>query len=348
MKRRIKRVISFFLYITGMTPLFLKSQLLRKKTFIVLLYHKVRRPEDLFEAAISPENFENQMRFLSEKFHVVSIKEVLEAKERRQIPKKPLAAITFDDGYRDNLQVAYPILKRYALPATFFLATGSIGNKEPMWTSRVEAMFKDAPNSKLILQTLSPPRDFELAGDHERLKACYEIKNEMKRVPESQRLLILEELERKTSFASSNYRETESEMLSWEEVRQLAQDPLVEIGSHSVSHRMFANLSLEELRSELAESKKKIEAEIEREVHFLSYPGNSYNRDVERCAKEAGYKAAFVVNQSFSSFDEDPFSLKRVHVEDGPLYVFQAEISLLLQFIRSWLDKFFSKKKFPR
>jgi len=108
-------------------------------------------------------------------------------------------------------------------------------------------------------------------------------------------------------------------------------------------HRMPP--SYEEIRKELEESKEKIEAEIGRQVHFLSYPGNSYNPAVQKLSEQTGYRAAFAVDQSLTSFGEDHFTLRRIHVEDEPLHVFQAEISLLLPFLRSLFFGLVRKKR---
>ncbi len=338
MKRRIKEWVCLFLYVTGITPLLLRLRFLDRGKILILLYHRVRNPEDGYEAAVSPARFEEQLGFLRERFQVVSLTQALEMKKKSEKSVKPLAVITFDDGYRDNWEAAYPILKRYSLPATFFLAAGSIGNEAPMWTSRVEALFRETPRQTLTLETLSSPRTFELGSREERMKVCYEVKNEMKNVPDNRRQVILEELEEKASDPSLRLEEIHSEMLSWDEVRRLAEDPLVEIGSHSMSHRMLANLPPPEILSELEESKRKIESEIGREIRFLSYPGNSYNEKVQELAQRAGYQAALAVGRSVTSFQENDFSLKRVHVEDGPRYVFQAEICQVLSFLRSFFN----------
>ena len=341
MKQQIKYFLSFLLFITGITPLYLRLRLLNKRQIFVLLYHRIRKAEDPFEAAVSPENFERQLRFLKNNFEVVPLREALERKARNRTSKRPLAVITFDDGYLDNIKVAHPILKRHALPATFFLAAGSIGNEEPMWTSRVETIFKNTPVRNLALATLSKLRHYELDSPDERMRVCYEVKREMKEVPDERRQAILEELEAKAGPVERG--ELQSEMMSWEEARRLASDPGVEIGSHSVSHRMLANLSDEAIRGELEESKRVIEREIGRPVRFLSYPGNSYDERVKKQACVTGYQAALAVDQAITGFEEDPFSLKRLHIEDGPLHLFQAELALLFP-----LPKFFTNRRNSR
>lgn len=335
MKQKIKRMLSFICYYTGITPLVFYLLFRKKDKILVLLYHRVCEPEHPFKAAVSPAHFEEQIEFLRKHFKVVSVREALGAMDQREIPNRPLAVITFDDGYRDNFETAYPLLKKYSLPAAFFLAAGSIGNQEPIWTSRVDLLFKNTSQEDLTLGTLSPPRRYQLGSLQERMKVCHEVKNEMKKVPEAGRQVILKELEEKAGSLLQEDPEKDSEMLSWEEVRHLAEDPLVEIGSHSLSHRMLANLPPDEVTRELEESKRMIEAQIGRGIDYLSYPGNSCNPGVQKLAERAGYRAAFAVDRSLSSFKEGRFALKRIHVEDGPLHFFQAEAALILSFLRS-------------
>lgn len=348
MRKKIKRILCFLLALVGITQFIFYLCFRRRNKILVLLYHRISKPEDPFEPAVSPVRFDKQMQFLQNYFNVVSVQEALshmaERQEaERQEAEKPLAVITFDDGYRDNLENAYPILKKYSLPAVFFLATGSIGDGEPMWTSRMEIIFKNARVSELTLESLDPRRSFELGDGYERMKVCYEIKSAMKKVPDERRQMILKEIEEKIGLVVDPFESDPSEMLSWEEVKQLASDPLVEIGSHSVSHRMLTQIPTEEVQWELEESKSKIESEIGRKVDYLSYPGNSYNDFVREAAEQAGYRAAFAVDRTLTRFNEDRFALKRVHVENEPFETFLAEISLILPFFRSWFG--FRKRK---
>ncbi|MBI4550554.1 MAG: polysaccharide deacetylase family protein [Candidatus Omnitrophica bacterium] len=335
MRRAIKKLLPAVFEASGWNARELGSLFSAGGRVLILLYHRVRRPEDIYEAAVSPENFELQMKYLAGNFEVLSLADSMRLMEREETPGKPPAVITFDDGYRDNWQTACPILKKYGLPATFFIATGSMGNREPMWTSRVEFLFAKAPVRTLVLETLPSRESLDLREPGRRQYVCHWVKNEMKKVPEERRRLILEELEQKSGVRPpENF--TGPEMLDWDEVRLMAHDPLFEIGSHTVSHRMLAHLSTEEVRHELEASKKAIEAETGRTARFLSFPGNSHDGRTRRLAREAGYEAACAVGQALCSYDADPFELKRVHIEDGGLGHFRAQISLLMERARGW------------
>src|SRR4030095_15624021 len=105
--------------------------------FAILLYHRVNPDSDPFFPAVSVNVFEAQMRYLTTNFLVRSLNEILRRLRQGKGIEPLTIAITFDDGYRDNYSFAYPILKKYQLPATVFVATGFIGTEGLMWNDRV-------------------------------------------------------------------------------------------------------------------------------------------------------------------------------------------------------------------
>ena len=102
-------------------------------TAIILLYHRIAEPEhDIYKLSVSPENFENQLIYLSEKFKIISLSELANSLKSKRLNKDCLI-ITFDDGYADNLYNALPILEKHGIPATIFVITGKIGDSTPFF-----------------------------------------------------------------------------------------------------------------------------------------------------------------------------------------------------------------------
>ncbi len=335
MSRQLKRLFCFFLYALGITPFLFRRIFKSGNPALVLLYHHICKPGSPFEPAVPPAEFEKQMRFMKKHFELISASELVTRIEKGRVSSRPAAVVSFDDGYRDNYEAAWPVLSRYGIPAIIFLATASIGTGEPIWTSRIDSLFRKTGASSLTLENLPGKKNFELKDVYHRMKVSYEVKKEMKDVSDSRRQVILQELEEKIGGSGAAEDETD-EMLSWDEVRRLLEDPLIEIGSHTVTHRMLDHLEADEIKEELLESKAKIEAETGRKIDFLSYPGNSYNTTVLGVAREAGYRAAFAVDHGLTDFSQDRFALKRLHVQDEPIYVLLAEITLVLPAIRDW------------
>ncbi len=337
--RHLKRILALALYATGITRLVFFWQFKIRKKILVLLYHEIRPPRNRFEAAVSPDNFERQIRFVRRHFEIIPVSRMMEFMVGRVKIRKPVAVITFDDGYKDNFTTAYPILKKLGAPAIIFTTVGSVGNKNRMWTSVVEDLFGRTPKKEVELSSLPSGRVFEWPDEgEEKLRACHEIKAEMKKVPDTVRQAILDELRAKLEVQEDSCGSGE-EMLSWDDIRELGKGPLIEIGSHSLTHRMLAKLPSAEMIYELRESGKKLREEAGIEVRYVSYPGNSYNAEVQKCAADAGYQAGFAVDRRLNGLNENRFGLRRVHIEDDPMYVFQAEISLLVPFIYSVCGK---------
>ncbi len=131
MSKFIKKVVSNFLYYSGITNfslIFLKKF---KKRIIILTYHRVDSKKSF--PGVSIEEFKRQIEFIRRNFEIVSLREVCDYFEGKISLRSTVVAITFDDGYRDNYLYAYPILKRFGIKATIFLPTDFIGTDRRFW-----------------------------------------------------------------------------------------------------------------------------------------------------------------------------------------------------------------------
>ncbi|WP_073088893.1 polysaccharide deacetylase family protein [Selenomonas ruminantium] len=205
---------------------------------LVLNYHKI--DYTFISLAVRPEDFENQMKYLRDNgYHTITPDELYDALAGNgQLPENPVM-ITFDDGYEDNYNNAYPILKKYGFKATIFVVTGFL----------------------------------------DRHKKGY---------------------------------------LSWDQAREMNKNG-INIESHTVNHRSMTDLTDDELRAELVDSKKKAETELGHAVNYIAYPTGTYNLHIAQMVKEAGYKAAFTIKYGNVDKASNIFALERVpifHTED--------------------------------
>lgn len=122
-------ILSFLLYFSGIMALyvFLRRKYLKRHIAIVLMYHRISDNGDDPDMTISTKNFERQMLYLKKNFNIVSSDEIVDGYMRNSRLGKDIVAITFDDGFKDNYTDAYPILRKYNIPATIFIATDYIG-----------------------------------------------------------------------------------------------------------------------------------------------------------------------------------------------------------------------------
>jgi peptidoglycan/xylan/chitin deacetylase (PgdA/CDA1 family) len=208
---------------------------------------------------VDPRTFERQMAFLAAERRVVALSALVEEIARGDTPAAGTVCITFDDGYRDTLTVAAPILERYRLPATLFLATGYVERREAQWSDRLHWLSLPASERRRLHAQLLE------ASHEERTRVLAEFKAPAK----PPRLMI-----------------------DWDEVRSLVRrHPRFEIGGHSRDHL--------DLTRHPGEARAQIEgcaADLRRELgagerHF-SYPYGRWDADTRRAVIETGWRSA--------------------------------------------------------
>lgn len=229
--------------------------------------------------------FERQVRLLARAGTVVPLGPALQRlAEGRRLPRRAVA-ITFDDGYRDNLEHAVPVLERLGLPATFFLVPGLLSRRVAAWWELTgwavggaagDAVWDDAPL----------PRD-----PRERRRFTLALNERLKRLTRAERECRVAELALATrpspAFPGDLF-------LDWEGARELAARGF-EVGSHTASHPILANEAPEEQARELSDSRRELEDRLGRSVPLLAYPNGTtrdYDRHTLAAAAEAGYSHA--------------------------------------------------------
>lgn len=273
----------------------------------ILYYHRVNEENDPFFPAISTKLFEQEMRYLARHYKVVSLAELLRRLETGE--GEDVVAITFDDGYADNCTDAFPVLKRYGLPATIFLTTGSIDSGEPMWFEVLAGALKETSRESIDLE-IDIPRRYWLRSEQERLDANGAIYSLLRQMPDAGRAewmgRILPELGQKQSMRGGR-------MLSWDQVRRMKADG-IDFGGHTVNHPFLSRLPAELAYREVSECKRRIEEELQQPVAFFAYPSGReedfgmWNKEIVR---RAGYQAAVTTIWGMNYRDTDPMELRR-------------------------------------
>ena len=228
---------------------------------------------------------ERQLRWLKRRFSIVPLRSlVAAAKAGDALGSK--VALTFDDGLRSNVAVAYRILHRLALPATFFVCPGLVDRGAWLWTH--EACRR--------LARLEPAARRELATEWQAPAGVEAFVEWMKTLALAARRRVEARLHQATpSFVPTAAERGECDLASWQELRRL--DPaLVTIGSHTLSHAILPGVPADELEVEVRDSRRRLERGLERPVEFFSYPNGDHNADTDACVRRH-YRAA--VTSSF-------------------------------------------------
>ena len=308
---------------------------------LILLYHRVAAPAtDPQLLAVTPERFADQMAHLSRHFEVVSLHELVSRMPNGGTGSR-LAAVTFDDGYADNLSHAKPILDSCKVPATVFVATAALATGSAFWWDELEQLLLHPSllPSSLKLEIDGRVFEWDLGPDAEYTNADFAAHRTWNVLrcddpTERHRLYralcrlfkpLTEETRQRAlcdlrAWASvSHDRSPSPRMLTREDVRRLGEVPGVEVGAHTASHQVLANLPLNAQRKEIASSKECLEAIMGRPVRTFAYPYGTradYTKDTAVLVNEEGFALACSNFPEAVTSTSDIYQLPRFVVRD--------------------------------
>lgn len=290
----------------------------------ILYYHRIDNHNDPFFPSTSIDVFEHQMRFMSRHYKVVSLDRMIEHLESGA--PGTVLTITFDDGYKDNYENAFPILKQYGVPATVFLATGSLDSGDPLWFERLAHALKTTALESLDLE-LDIPRRFLFRTPAERLQANADLFQALRLLTNDERHVRLNAI--LAQLRAPDPVERRNGMLSWDQVREMKRSG-IDFGGHTVTHPFLSKLTREQMGWEVAECKRRIEEELQQPVPHFAYPNgrgedfSPFNKDALR---EAGYQAAVSTIWGLNYRSTDRLELRRggAWEEDAAMFAYKMD-----------------------
>ncbi len=243
----------------------------------ILFYHKVqRRPVSIWgDPVLGMQQFEEQVSFLAREYQPLSLSELVAGLQRKAPIPDRAVVLTFDDGYRNNLVLAAPILRHYGVPATFFITTGLIGTNQWMWAYECEHIFHQYPQKRIRESARHPviERICSLGLPNQvAMLACVEY---LKTVPHDELREVVARLREQLPVELDE----ENRFLSWNEVRRLRDDGF-EIGAHTETHPILSRLPLTEVERELTVCQDVLERELGAKRRFFAYPNGITSRAI--------------------------------------------------------------------
>jgi peptidoglycan/xylan/chitin deacetylase (PgdA/CDA1 family) len=254
----------------------------------IFIYHRVLPERDpLFPREVDASAFDRHMRLISSFLKVIPLREAAIRLRQGNLPARA-ACITFDDGYADNAEVALPILQRYNVPATFFVATGFLDGGR-MWNDTVIELVRRAPGPLLDLTDIGFGK-FEIASPLRRQAAISALLDKLKYLPlETRNLEVNKICAHAPMMLPTNF------MMTSDQVRML-HNAGMEIGGHTVSHPILTRMDSARARTEIADGKDALEKIIGAPIRLFAYPngkpGQDYHSDHVGMVKEIGFEAA--------------------------------------------------------
>lgn len=258
------------------------------------LFHRVNPQRDVLWDPMDVALFEKCIRFIKDTYNVVQVEHFKDLDLNSK--QSNYATITFDDGYKDNLEYAAPILKKYNCKASFYVVTDCIDQNIPTWTHELKHRFMFTQRQYINLDFDFLPSQFrvtKLLNPKDRINYVKKLKPLLLHTTFEQKSQLLEEVRH-----SFNDVELPQIMMNWDDLKQLQSEGHM-IGSHSVSHMMLGTTENEPLiRHELSRSFQTIKDRLGKTPKAVAYPVGSYNERVKTLAQEVGYTFGLAVTQS--------------------------------------------------
>ncbi len=317
---------------------------------VILLYHRVSDEGlDPQLLCVSRRNFAAQMAQLRKEYNVISLQELSDDIGRGIVPRGAVA-VTFDDGYRDNLTCARPVAEEYGIPATVFVSTGYIGeNREFWWDDLERAILSPAalpPSLRLEIAGKTYSRELGGAPGGEEGAKQPAGWNVLNKKPDSGRQRAYRELHALFLKLDADERfKALGDLCAWAgvplscrpdhlplnegEIRSLAEGGLIDIGSHGCSHSNLAAQSREVQAQEIAGSKRRLEDILGRPVTSFAYPfggRHDITGDISALVKDSGYRSACINVPVSVRAGTDPFLLGRHIARDWGIEEFSSRL----------------------
>jgi peptidoglycan/xylan/chitin deacetylase (PgdA/CDA1 family) len=295
---------------------------LQRDVLTVICYHRVLHVDDHrfhgFKPTVSatPEGFTQQMDYLRSRYNPIRLRDLVAwLNEDRSLPPRP-ALVTFDDGYRDNAEVAWPIMRERGVPAVIFLATDYIGTGRPFLWDFAAYCFAAANRDHANLPLLGSTSLVTVA---ERDSATLEWVEMIKRLPGANRLGAMSDLAAALDVTTPSQDIFRQLYLDWPDVRLLAQQG-VEFGGHTKTHPILTRVPLDEAIVEIDGSVEKLTSALGSKPLGFAYPNGSaqdYSKDHEQAVRRSGVSVAFSLEAgptSLSQVRKRPMAIRRVYV----------------------------------
>lgn len=275
----------------------------------IFIFHRVHREIDpLFPRELDAQGFERVCGWIRRWFNVLPLDDAARRLREGMLPSRA-AALTFDDGYADNHDVALPVLRRLRMPCTFFIATGFLDGGR-MWNDTVIETYRRTRNVSLACGDLVPALgDVVCETVEQRSRAIEATINAVKYLEPSQRQRVVDELARRGGAQLPD-----DLMMTSEQVRGMRRAGM-QIGAHTVNHPILARLDDAAALGEIRDSKCRLESLLDEPVAAFAYPngkpGEDYLNRTVGLAREAGFETAVSTAWGAASRDTDPLQLPR-------------------------------------
>lgn len=273
----------------------------------IFIYHRVLvAPDPLFPGEVDRTQFDAQVGWIARWFTVLPLQEAVKRLRDGSLPRWA-AAITFDDGYSDNLHHALPVLQHHGVSATLFVATGFLDGG-CMWNDRIIEAVRRTPGKSLQVPTLLP-NALPLGGAAQRQSAIGQLIRRLKYMPLDQRNRAAEEvMDAAEVRAPTDLMLTRNELRCWHACGQ-------QVGAHTVNHPILARLDDQAAMREITQGREELRDLLGSPVNLFAYPngkpGEDYLPTHVEMVRQLGFEAAMSTSWGAATANSPIFELPR-------------------------------------
>ncbi|MBI2558011.1 polysaccharide deacetylase family protein [Candidatus Woesearchaeota archaeon] len=299
-KLLFKKIIAYAFFYSGITYFF--RTIYKNKNPLILMYHRIDK-----------DQFDKQMQYLKKNYNVISLQELVSGLTQNSKFAGNTIAVTFDDGYLNNYENAFPIFKKYGLPATLFITTSLIGTKKFAWWDKIRHAVIKSGKSNLVFVFDNKLVHLDLSDRQEKIDAIALLHKLFSKYSSKKRNAAMGRLYNDLGV-KEDYEELNNYMfMDWNQVIEMGENN-IEIGSHTVSHPFLSNLQPKGMLRELKDSKKIIEKKLNRQIDSFCYPSGDMNARSEELVKKVGYNCACSIKTGSVTNKSDIYALERVGI----------------------------------
>jgi peptidoglycan/xylan/chitin deacetylase (PgdA/CDA1 family) len=318
---------------------------------LILMYHRIAEvPTDPFSLCVAPRHFAEHLSAIKQHSHPMSLQKMVHYIQQGKLPRRALA-ITFDDGYADNLFTAKPLLEKYNIPATVFITTGYLGHKREAWWDELDQILLQHGNLPELLCLTIDEKNYQWdlgdtfdyseeafqrdctwtwytptkndPGPRQRIyRFLYEL---LYPISEDEKQRVLDNL---LEWAGMHVRiRSTHRFLSPTEVPVLGQGELIKIGAHTVNHPFLSTIPITSQWQEIEQSKIILEELTNESIQSFAYPHGNYSPEIAAVVRNIGFNCACTTEHFQVQNQTDCFQLPRIGVEDWDGEEFARQLS---------------------
>lgn len=334
-KKKIKTCLCFFLFYSGIFHLFLTAfkRIKKEHSAIIIIYHRIvdnNTPKFLFKGQTVQRNvtgFKKELSYFKKWYKVISLDDLISNIKSGKSLRVPSIAITFDDGYRDNYTLAYPILRGFNLPATIYLTTGLIGTHSRTWPDEVECALLNSKLDSFVFPKVFGKEVIYISSNEEKRKANVKIAESLKLIEHTEKLVLIEELYDQLKVKRDPQIYEERRMLNWEEAKEMSEHG-ISFAAHTHTHPILTQMAPDQAKKEIALSKATIEENLAIPVKHFGFPNGrscDFSEELKQFCIDIGFESIETGELGLVGQNSDPYFVRRFF-PITPLFMFAGEI----------------------